>query len=153
MREYECVCLQCGSKQQHTFPTEPYPEPDDIFMRFCRICQENTKHQRTLTQKALAALRKKQQEDDLRETIVKKCMEYGFHCRFLYQSVIVMTNLSDWCFDYHLRQITLYHESTVKINFATENYAKAHIQFAKKKITPTEVIEYIAKHDALRAKP
>ena len=35
---------------------------------------------------------------------------------------------------------------------ATGNYAKAHIQFQKRKIKPLDVIEYIAAHDMWRAK-
>lgn len=71
--------------------------------------------------------------------------------RFLYQSVIVTTPLADWCFDYHQRKITLYHESTIKINFATGDFVKSHLQFANRKMTPLEVIDYIASHDAWRA--
>ncbi len=78
------------------------------------------------------------------------CNEKGFSCRFLYQSVIITTDLSDWCFDYHLSRITLYHESTIKINFTTGNYAKAHVQFRNRKMTIPEVIDYIAKHDLWR---
>lgn len=80
----------------------------------------------------------------LRQSIADRCAELGFRCRFLYQSVIVMTPLSDWCFDYHERKITLYHESTVKINFATGDYAKAHMQFHARKMTPLVVLSYIA---------
>ena len=59
--------------------------------------------------------------------------------------------LADWCFDYHQSRITLYHESTVKINFETGDYAKSHLQFANRKMKPLDVIDYIAAHDAWRA--
>ena len=152
VRQYECECLKCGNKRQYTFQAEPFPELDDVLTCFCVSCQAETDHKRTFTRKALAEQHRKQQEEELRESIAKKCDEYGFRYRFLYQSVIVTTNLSDWCFDYHESQITLYHESTIKINFETGNYAKAHVQFEKKKIKPTEVIDYIAGHDAWRTK-
>ena len=74
---------------------------------------------RTLTRKTANELKKKQAESDLQQSIVERCNHYGFQYRFLYQSVIVTTPLSDWCFDYHHNKITLYHESTTKINFAT----------------------------------
>lgn len=78
-------------------------------------------------------------------------MAYGFLYRFLYQSVIITTQLSDWCFDYHQSAITLYHESTIKINFETGNFAKAHVQFRNQKMSVPEVIDYIAAHDDWRA--
>ena len=148
MRHYECECMNCGAKRQIAFKVEPYPEIGDVFIFACSSCGEETQHTRSLTQKAAAELRRKQQEADLRNSIVEKCSAYGFKCRFLYQSVIVTTNLADWCFDYHESRITLYHESTVKINFKTGNYAKAHVQFEKRKMKPLEVIDYIASHDA-----
>ena len=86
----------------------------------------------------------------MRNSIVAKCNQHGFKCRFLYQSVIIATPISDWSFDYHTSRITLYHESTEKINRETGNYAKSHVQFRNKKITPVEVIDYIVGHDAWR---
>lgn len=151
MRHYECVCKKCGIKRQILFRGEPYPEIDELFLLDCSSCQEKTQHTRSLTRKAIAELRRKQQEADLRASIAAKCAEYGFQHRFLYQSVIITTSLADWCFDYHDARITLYHESTIKINFETGNYAKAHVQFRNKKITPAEVIDYIQKHDEWKA--
>lgn len=46
---------------------------------------------------------------------------------------------------------TLRHESTVKINFETGDYAKTHEQFRDRKMTCEEVIDYIAEHDKWRA--
>ena len=151
MRHYECVCSQCGIRRQLAFRAEPFPEIGDVFLFACASCGEETEHTRVLTKKAAAELRRRQQEEALRDSIMKQCAEHNFRCRFLHQSVIITTDLSDWCFDYHESRITLYHESTVKINFATGNYAKAHVQFASRKITPQEFIEYIAKHDARKA--
>ena len=78
------------------------------------------------------------------------CSERGFSCHFLYQSVIIITPLAAWSFDYHLPKKTLYHESTIKINFATGDYAKTHVQFRDRKMTVNEVIEYITAHDAAK---
>ncbi|MBQ8612285.1 MAG: hypothetical protein IJ412_11350 [Oscillospiraceae bacterium] len=150
MRNYESECMKCGAKRQLAFKAEPYPEIGDIFLRHCPICDEETQHTRILTRKAAAELRRRQEEADLRSSIVEKSAEYGFKCRFLYQSVIITTNLADWCFDYHKSKITLYHESTIKVNFETGNYAKSHVQFANKKMAPLDVISYIANHDAWR---
>ena len=150
MRQYECECLICNKKRQITFKEEPYPELEEVFQFHCDCCNVETQHIRVLTKKAAAELRRKQQEEELRNSILKKCAEYGFACRFLYQSVIITTNISDWCFDYHLPRIKLYHESTIKVNWKTGDYAKSHVQFENVKMTPTEVIEYIAKHDAWR---
>lgn len=152
MRHYECECLRCGGKNQIGFCEEPYSELEDVFNARCPACGYVTKHQRVLTKKAIAEKHRKEQEQRLRDSIVDKCSQYGFQCRFLYQSVIITTPLSDWCFDYHVSRITLYHESTTKINWATGNYAKAHIQFNDRKISPLEVIGYIAAHDAWRMK-
>ena len=151
MRNYESKCLQCGSIRQLTFLSEPYPEYGDVFRYFCKSCQDTTEHTRTMTRKTASELRKKQAEHDLRRSIIEKASEYGFTCRFLYQSVIITTPLADWCFDYHESRITLYHESTVKINFETGNYAKAHKQFSERKVKPLEVIDYIAAHDEWKA--
>ena len=150
--QYECVCMSCGAHRTITFREEPYPKPKEVFTWMCHSCGCNTDHTRAMTRKTLAELRRAQKEEDLRNSIVQDCEQYGFSCRFLYQSVIITTPISDWCFDYHTSRITLYHESTVKINFATGDYAKSHRQFTNRKMTPHEVIAYIASHDAWRAK-
>lgn len=152
MRHYESLCLVCGAKHQIAFAEEPYPEYGDEFVAGCSLCAAETMHTRVLTKKTAAEIRKKAAEDSLRQSIISKCHEYGFTYRFLYQSVIINTPLSDWCFDYHESKITLYHESTVKINFETADYAKSHIQFRARKMTPTEVIDYIASHDEWRSR-
>ena len=152
MRHYECECLKCGRKAQIAFQAEPYPEIGETFVRFCPSCSEETQMTRVLTKKAAAELRRRQAEADLRQSILDRCAEYGFQCRFLYQSVIITTPLSDWCFDYHAVKKTLYHESTTKINFATTgDYARAHVQFRDRRMTPIEVIDYIADHDLWKA--
>lgn len=151
MRHYECECKRCGGRQQVAFHIEPYPEIGDVFLCDCNFCKEETEHTRALTRKAMTELRRKQQEDNLRNSIVQKCAEYGFQCRFHYQSVIITTALADWCFDYHQNRITLYHESTIKVNFKTGDYAKFHIQFANRKLSPPDVIDYIAAHDTRKA--
>ena len=79
--------------------------------------------------------------------IEELCKEHGFSCRFVYRSVVITTPLSDWCFDYHESRKTLWHESTVKINFETGDYAKAHCQLKNRKMTIAETISYIAKHE------
>lgn len=150
MRHYECKCLQCGNKKQIAFQETPYPEYGDIFFHECRVCMKSTEFTRVLTRKTAAELRKRAAEKELRQSIEEACEAFGFSCRFLYQSVIVTTPLSDWCFDYHESRITLYHESTYKINFETGNYAKAHVQFKDRKLTPLEVIRYIAGHEQWR---
>ena len=103
-----------------------------------------------MTKKTAAELRKRQTEKELRDWIASLCDEKGFACRFVHESVIITTELSDWCFDYHRPEITLYHESTIKINFETGNYAKAHVQFKDRKMTIPEVVDYIAAHDRWR---
>ena len=93
-------------------------------------------------------------EPDRRDRGVQLPTEVLSHfpgCRFLYHSVIITTPLSGWCFDYHTPKKTLYHESTTKINFATGYYAKAHVQFRDRRMSPIEVIDYIANHDLWKA--
>jgi len=150
-RHYECECMSCGVQRTIAFQEEPFPKPKDTFLYPCPTCGDRTNHTRVMNRKTLAELRREQQEEELRSSIVEKCATHGFTCRFLYQSVIVTTPIADWCFDYHQRKITLYHESTIKINFATGDYAKSHLQFANRKMSPLDVIEYIASHDAWRA--
>ncbi len=152
MRQCECECTVCGMKRQIVFWEEPYPEYGDIVSAFCANCNAETSHTRTLTRKTAAELRRKAEEENLRQTILDKCAEYGFSVRFLYQSVVITTSLSDWSFDYHVKQVTLYHAGTYKeINPRTGLYIKAHVQFSQRKMSPTDVIEYIAAHDAWRA--
>lgn len=107
---------------------------------------------RTLTKKTLSEMRRNQAESDLKQSITDYCAQYGFHCRFLYESVIITTPIADWSFGYHERLKTLRHESTTKINFKTGDYAKTHEQFANRKMTCFEVIDYIAAHDQWRQK-
>ncbi len=151
MRHYECECLRCSTRKQIAFSSEPYPELGEVFSHICSVCKEETNFTRVMTRKAAAELRRKQAELELRQSIADQCAAYGFQHRFLYQSVIITTQLSDWCFDYHQNGITLYHESTIKINFETGNFAKAHIQFRNQKMSAAEVIDYIAAHDDWRA--
>ena len=100
----------------------------------------------------MAELRAKEEEATLRQGIAKKCEQMGFTCRFVYESVIVSTPISSWQFDYHRRLKTLRHESTVKWNFKTGDPAFTHEQFRDRKMSNDEVIDYIAAHDAWRAK-
>ena len=150
MTNYECECTLCKTQRQIHFETKPYPEYGDVFPFHCPLCDIETPFTRILTRKTRAEVRAKQEEQNLQHTIIERCTYYGFQYRFLYQSVIVTTNLSDWCFDYHQPKITLYHESTYKINLETGDFAKAHIQFRNQKITPAKVIDYIASHDEWR---
>ncbi len=147
VRCYECVCKACGTIKQKTFKTEPYPTLDDTFTCFCSICNSDQPHSRTATKKARAENNVRRQENDLKKDIEEACKKYGFTCRFLYQSVVISTPLSDWQFDYHQSKKTLYHESTIKINFTTGDYAKSHIQFKERRISNAEIILYIANHE------
>lgn len=151
MRQYECKCLKCDQKRQIAF-AEPYPTFGEVFSKYCTSCASDTLHTRVLTKKTAAELRAAAYENALRQSIINRCTEKGLKCRFLYQSVIITSHLSDWCFDYHEAKITLYHESSIKINFTTGNYAKAHVQFRDRQMKPLDVIEYIAAHDEWRAK-
>lgn len=113
------------------------------------VYQEN--HTRVLTRKTQAELRRRQEEEDLKKSISDQCARHGFTCRFLYQSVIITTPLADWCFDYHEKYKTLYHENTPNTKYLTGHYVKAHTQFKGKKMTVSAVIEYIASHEGWRA--
>ena len=149
MQQYMCICLKCKSNEQFNFD-EPYPKYGDEFVRLCRYCQEDTPHTMALTKRIASQLRAEKEELELKETIIKYCESYGFTCRFLYRSVIITTSISSWQFDYHSTRKTLRHESTVKINLKTGNYAKTHEQFRNRKMSCEDVIDYIAKHDKWR---
>ena len=148
----QCQCAVCGAVSQQHFLIGEVPEIDQAFRVFCKNCNEETEHFLSLTKKRKVELKRIAEEAALREEIEQICRDNGFSCRFLYQSVIITTPLSDWAFDYHRTKKTLYHESTVKINFATGNYAKSHVQFREKKMTNSEVIRYIASHDTAKTK-
>lgn len=149
MRQYMCTCLTCGG-QNHLRFEEPYPQYGQQFVRYCKHCGKDSQQTMTMTKKIAIELRKKQAEEDLKKSIIDYCGKYGFTCRFLYESVIVMTPISSWQFPYHEPRKTLRHESTVKVNFETGDYAKTHEQFRDRKLTCEEVIDYIADHDAWR---
>ena len=150
MREYLCECKVCKLQKQVKFEGEPYPIFGDEFECFCPRCNRISPYGRVLTRKARAQLNRLQTEKELKRSIVDQCARYGFRCRFLYQSVIITTPLADWCFDYHQSKKTLYHESTVKINFETGKPCKSHCQFRNKKRKVSEVIDYIAAHEKWR---
>ncbi|MBQ9277810.1 MAG: hypothetical protein IJ224_04160 [Lachnospiraceae bacterium] len=150
MRQYLCKCSECGNSRNIAFDV-PFPEYGEIFIRFCKLCDKETAQTRVLTKKAQSEIKRKTTEEELKKSIECACNDYGFKCRFLYQSVIITTPLSDWSFDYHESKITLRHESTIKINFKTNKYAKMHVQFRNRKMKPLEVIDYIASHDEWRA--
>lgn len=150
-RQYLCECKLCCAQNHIIFKDEPYPEYDSVFEHHCNSCGATTLHCRALTRKTRAEIKRNQLENELRQSIVDKCAEYGFSWRFVYQSVIISTPLAEWCFDYHQAKKTLYHESTVKINFKTGDYCKAHCQFKGRRMSACCVIDYIASHDEWRA--
>ena len=127
MRQFVCECLNCGLKKTRQFKEEPYPEYGEVFVAHCKVCDSDQK------------------------SISDQCARHGFTCRFLYQSVIITTPLADWCFDYHEKYKTLYHENTPNTKYLTGHYVKAHTQFNGKKMTVSAVIEYIASHEGWRA--
>ena len=145
------MCLKCQKKDQ-TNLEEPYPEYGDTFIHFCRQCEEDTDHTLVLTKKLASQLRVQEAEKELKESIINYCKTYGFTCRFLYESVIITTPISSWQYQYHSSKKTLRHESTVKINFETGDYAKTHEKFRNRKMTNEEIIDYIAAHDKWRQK-
>lgn len=151
MRQFVCECLNCGLKKTRQFKEEPYPEYGEVFVAHCKVCDSDQNHTRVLTRKTQAELRRRQEEEDLKKSISDQCARHGFTCRFLYQSVIITTPLADWCFDYHEKYKTLYHENTPNTKYLTGHYVKAHTQFKGKKMTVSAVIEYIASHEGWRA--
>lgn len=151
MRQYMCCCSECSNEIQIRFD-EPYPQYGDSFLHYCDYCNNETYHSLVLTRKIASELRQKERENALKEAIIKICEKYGFTCRFLYESVIIKTQISSWQFSYKSEKKTLRHESTVKINFETGNYAKTHEQFKDRQMTSEEVIDYIAAHDEWRSK-
>lgn len=144
MRQYLCICQKCGNQNQLRFD-EPYPKYGESFVRPCIHCGEDTTQTMLLTKKVATELRKQETEESLKASIRACCDRYGFSCRFLYESVIVITPISSWQFQYHGSKKTLRHES--KIN----NGIKTHEQFRDRKMTNEEVIKYIAAHDEWRA--
>ena len=151
MRHYVCECQVCHTQQQYAFE-EPYPALGAIFSRPCNACCDVTPHTRVLTKRAQKELRAQQDESALRQVILDQCVALGFQARFLYQSVIITTPISSWQFDYHSKLKTLRHESSVKVNFATGDPAFTHEQFRDRKMSISEVIDYIATHDEWRAR-
>ena len=147
MKHFECECMKCGAKSQIGFLNEDFPNYGQVFLHTCKKCNQITEHRRVLTKKTNAELKKTEAENQLRKSIINKCKELNLGCEFWYRAVIITTPISKWNFDYHRMKITLYHESTVKVNFKTGNPAALHIQFKDKKIKPIQVIDYIAQHD------
>lgn len=151
MRQYECECLSCQSKQQLVF-VEHYPEYGEQFVFFCKFCQKETKFARTLTRKAKAELRRKQDEIDLQADIREYCKEYGFDCRFYLESVIITTPASMWSFNYHDKEKVLRHENRKPVHDDMGGFVKTHEQF-RKKMGWKEVVDYIYRHDQWRLHP
>ena len=147
MRHYECRCLTCGHNKQIAFLQEPYLNVGDQVLNYCKICMKETPHVRIMTHKAKAELNQKNEELIMKNAITDQCNQLGFTCRFVLQSVVISTPLADWCFDYHQPRKTLYHESTIKINFETGDYSNSHRQFVDRKMSTRQVIEYIAAHE------
>ena len=106
---------------------------------------------RALTRKEKSKLRREAEEEKLKASIRKRCDLYGMFCRFYLESVIINSPVAKWQFAYHDRLKTLWHESTVKINFETGDYAAMLNQFRNRRMTCEEVIDYIARHDGLSA--
>ena len=149
MRCYQCECLNCHQHSQLTFE-EPYPEIGDEFPRDCKHCGTETIFTRVLTKKALAEMARDRAEEKLKQAIIDYSRQYGFKCRFLFESIIITTPIAEWSFGYHEKLKTLYHENTIKINLETGDFARMHRQFTNRKMSCFEVIDYIAAHDQWR---
>lgn len=149
MRQYMCTCLQCKGNNNIQF-VESIPQYGSVFLHYCKYCKEQTEHTLNATKKMLSKLRKTTEEEERQKSIRRYCQRYGFSCRFLYESVIITTQVSKWQFQYNKDLKTLRHESTVKINFDNGHYAKTHEQFRDRKMSCKEVIDYIAAHDKWR---
>ena len=145
--DYTIKCARCGKENPIRVSGADLPDPDAVIVHRCKGCEAETSHSYVLTRKFRTALRQKQKEEEQRQQLRALCEGYGFACRFLFQSVIITTPLSDWCFDYHQSRVTLWHESTIKVNFTTGDAAKAHCQFRERKMTAAQVIEYISEHE------
>ena len=148
---YVCECTACSTQNLLQAEEDPYLFLGEQFELACRHCRQLTLHRRVLTRKQRSELNRILAERALKKSIEDKCAEHGFNCRFVYQSVVITTPVADWCFDFHQSKKTLYHESTIKINFETGRPCKSHCQFRDKKIKVMDVIDYIASHDKWRA--
>ncbi len=168
MQQHRYECKVCHTQHLIAFRQQYIPNLSKPFETVCPTCKQITIHKHVPTKKTKSSFPRqkmnhqheqkmprkqgksytcKEDKPWLRRALANKCKEYGFTYRFLYRSIIVTTPLADWCFDYHLPRITLYHESTAKINFETGNYAKSHVQFRDRKMNPLTVIDFIATHE------
>ena len=116
---------------------------------FCKFCQKETSFTRTLTRKAQAELRRKQDEIDLQTTIREYCKGYGYDCRFYLESVIINTPASMWSFNYHDKEKVLRHENRRPVHDDMGGFVKTHEQF-RRRTDWKEVIDYIYRHDQWR---
>jgi len=150
MKAFECMCSECGYITQVTFTNYEYPQLGVQFESYCRQCEADTGFVRVPTRKALAEQKRQYEEQVIQKKIKELCEQYGFGCRFVYQSVVITTPIAEWSFDYHKNKVTLYHESSVKINRETGLYARTHVQFRDRKMNFEDVLKYIATHDKWR---
>lgn len=132
-RQIVCQCATCGSRANFTFPSDTCPQYGEHFPHYCTTCACEREHVLVLTRKIATEIRVAEQERQLHDSILALCTHYGFICRFVYQSVLITTPVCNWFFDYHRPRKTLYHESTIKVNFVTGDYAKSHKQFKSEK--------------------
>ncbi len=128
---------------------EHYPDLGEQFVYFCNNCQKETLFTRTMTRKAQAELRRKQNEIDMQASIREYCKGYGFGCRFYLESVIITTPASMWSFNYHDKEKVLRHENRRPVHDDMGGFAKTHEQF-RRRASWKEVIDYIYRHDQWR---
>lgn len=91
MKTFECMCSECGYITQVTFTNYEYPQLGVQFESYCRQCEADTGFVRVPTRKALAEQKRQYEEQVIQKKIKDLCEQYGFGCRFVYQSVVITT--------------------------------------------------------------
>ena len=144
-----CKCLTCGNMREMRIILRHSRNDENEIQCKCYICHKKTSSIIVTSPKEIDAVRKSRVYSRQRR-VKRACDKYHFKFHFGEQHAFIKTELGAWFFDYLDPLVTLYHESTRKINRRTGEYSAFHVQFENKYMSIEKVIDYIASHDDYR---
>lgn len=121
--ERDCKCVRCDSETTSRIMTQ-----DEVERYF------------------------KRRRKEMNTRVMNACNQHKFGYRFLTTSVLIMTDIAVWKYNYLESIVTLYHSSTEKIDRKTGEFSEFHVQFKNRLMNPESVISYIARHEEFRGK-
>ena len=144
-----CRCTACGKMQEVRIHSRHNSKVVQSITCYCYDCKRETVHLTVNDKKQINQFRSSR-EKSRQQRVANACARYGFKHHFGEQHAFVKTPIGTWFFNYLDLNVTLFHESSKKINRRTGDYSPYHIQFENREMSIEKVISFIAQHEKYR---